>query len=219
MRRLVLIDLDDTLISRHGAMTAWVARFSADRQLTPEAAQFVENVLRDRAQPETFDVVRDHLRLPESSAELWSAYVAGIAARVACAAGTLSRLDLLRAAGWSVGVLTNGASDIQRAKLSAAKILDHVDAVCISEETRARKPDPEAFRTAAARCGFMLPADAWMVGDNPETDIAGASAAGLRTVWVSAGGTWATPGLAPDHISPTVVEALDFLLGRPESTR
>ncbi|MER6300655.1 HAD family hydrolase [Kitasatospora sp. NPDC001539] len=91
-----------------------------------------------------------------------------------------------RRAGWPVGVLINGASDIQRAKLLAAKILDHVNAVCVSEETGARKPDPQAFRTAAARCGFKLPADAWMGGDNPVTDIAGAmrfprGAEGCRT--------------------------------------
>ncbi|MFD5436609.1 HAD family hydrolase [Kitasatospora sp. NPDC127067] len=219
MGRLVLMDLDDTLINRSDAVTAWAADFSIDRNLSTEHAQTLTEALRERALPKTFEALRTVLGLADSAAELWDAYVVGLAAKVRCDPAVLARLDLLRAAGWSVGVLTNGATDIQRAKLTTAGILDHVDAVCISEEAGARKPEPEVFRTAAARCGFVLPADAWMVGDNPMTDIAGASAAGLRTVWVSAGSTWATPGLVPDHISPTVMEAVDFLLGRPESTR
>ncbi|MFJ8624266.1 HAD family hydrolase [Kitasatospora sp. NPDC093550] len=213
------MDLDDTLISRREAVTAWAEDFSTDRRLSAEDARTVVDAVRERAQPEIFETLRATLGLAESAAELWEAYLVGLAAKVTCDSETLTRLDLLRAAGWSVGVLTNGAADIQRAKLTAAGILDHVDAVCISEEAGARKPEPEVFRTAAARCGFALPADAWMVGDNPMTDIAGASATGLRTVWVSAGSTWATPGLVPDHISSTIVEAVDFLLGRPESTQ
>ncbi|GAB7182158.1 HAD family hydrolase [Kitasatospora sp. Ki12] len=213
------MDLDDTLINRRDAVTAWAADFSVARRLAPAAAQRLTDALRDRALPETFEALRTTLGPAESAAELWDAYVVGLAAKVTCAPEILVRLDLLRAAGWTVGVLTNGATDIQRAKLTAAGIVNHVDAVCISEEAGARKPDPEAFRTAASRCGFEPPAAAWMVGDNPVTDIAGASAAGLRTVWVSAGAAWATPGLTPDHIAPTVADAADFLLGLPENPR
>ncbi|MFD9692542.1 HAD family hydrolase [Kitasatospora sp. NPDC059088] len=213
------MDLDDTLINRRDAVTAWITDFSVDRRLAPGAAQTLTDALRDRALPETFEALRVTLGLAQSAAELWDAYVVGLAAKVSCDSETLIRLNLLRAAGWTVGVLTNGATDIQRAKLTAAGILNHVDTVCISEEAGARKPDPEAFRVAASRCGFEPPADAWMVGDNPVTDIAGASAAGLRTVWISAGAAWAIPGLTPDHIAPTAADAADFLLGLPENPR
>ncbi|MFD8695383.1 HAD family hydrolase [Kitasatospora purpeofusca] len=213
------MDLDDTLISRGNAVSAWVASFSADRRLPPEAVQMLTEALRERAQPEVFAVLRTVLGLVESAEELWNIYLVGMAAEVECDPATLARLDLLRAEGWSVGVLTNGPTDIQRAKLAAAGILDHVDAVCVSEEVGVRKPESEAFRIAASRCGFALPADAWMVGDNPVTDIAGANAAGLRTIWISAGSGWSYPGQAPDHIAETAVDAADFLLGLPETSR
>lgn len=219
MGRLVLMDLDNTLVNRNGAVTDWATDFSAARGLSVEALQAVSEALRERATPETFEGLRSILGLAESALELWDSYVAGLAARVVCDPAMLSRLDRLRAAGWSVGVLTNGAADIQRAKLTATGILDRVDAVCISEEVGARKPEPKAFQVAVARCGGELPGDVWMVGDNPVTDIVGAGAAGLRTVWISAGSDWSTPGLAPDHIAETAVDAADFLLGLSETSR
>ncbi|MEV7023229.1 HAD family hydrolase [Kitasatospora sp. NPDC093558] len=213
------MDLDDTLINRSSAVADWAADFSEVRQLSGEAAQILADALRERATLETFAALRAELGLPESAADLWGAYVAGIASRVECPPETLARLDMLRAAGWSVGVLTNGATDIQRAKLVATGILDRVDAVCISEEAGARKPDPRAFRTAAARCGHELSRDVWMVGDNLETDIAGASAAGLRSIWITPGFAPVVSNVAPDHVAETLIEAADFLLALPEGSR
>ncbi|WP_406091443.1 HAD family hydrolase [Kitasatospora purpeofusca] len=213
------MDLDNTLINRNGAVADWVTDFSAAWGLSAEAVQALSTALRERATPDTFEGLRSTLGLAEPAVALWDSYVAGLAARVVCAPATLSQLDRLRAAGWSVGVLTNGATDVQRAKLTAIGILDRVDAVCISEEIGARKPEPEAFRVAVARFGGELPGDVWMVGDNPVTDIAGANAAGLRTIWISAGSGWSFPGQAPDHIAETAVDAADFLLGLPETSR
>ncbi|MFD8319133.1 HAD family hydrolase [Kitasatospora purpeofusca] len=219
MGRLVLMDLDNTLINRNGAVTDWITDFSAARGLSAEAVQALSAALRERATPDTFEGMRSTLGLAEPAVELWDSYVAGLASRVVCAPATLSRLDRLRAGGWSVGVLTNGATDVQQAKLTATGILDRVDAVCISEEIGARKPEPEAFRVAVARLGGELPDDVWMVGDNPVTDIAGARAAGLRTIWISAGSGWSFPVQAPDHIAETAVDAADFLLELPETSR
>ncbi len=207
------MDLDNTLIDRRGALAEWIADFCADRGLTESAARQVSEALGERAHPETFAVLREALNLAETPGDLWSAYVTSLAARVSCHPEMLARLDRLRAAGWTVGVLTNGATDIQRAKLVATGILGRVDAVCISEEAGVRKPDPEVFRIAAARCGHGLSFETWMVGDNPATDIAGAAAAGLRSVWISGGQGWTDPHFAPDYIAANAIAAADLLLG------
>lgn len=47
-----------------------------------------------------------------------------------------------------------------------------------------RKPDPAIFALAAGRAG-QIPASILYVGDSAVNDIAGASAAGLRTCWVN----------------------------------
>jgi putative hydrolase of the HAD superfamily len=84
----------------------------------------------------------------------------------------------LRARGLGVGLLTNGPSALQRRKLELTGLEPELDAVAISEEIGAAKPDAEAFRRAAALLGCGLQEVA-MVGDSPEYDIAGAIAAGL----------------------------------------
>jgi HAD superfamily hydrolase (TIGR01509 family) len=78
-----------------------------------------------------------------------------------------------------VGVLTNGAADLQRAKLEACDLADHVDVVIASAEVGAVKPDPEMFAAARNR----LAADAHvMIGDDREGDVAGAREAGFEAI-------------------------------------
>jgi len=90
----------------------------------------------------------------------------------------------LRAQGLKLGILTNGPSELQRRKLRTIGIESEVDAVAISEEIDAWKPDPEAYRRAVELLGLEA-GEVAMVGDNIENDVAGALAAGLAAaVWV-----------------------------------
>jgi putative hydrolase of the HAD superfamily len=125
----------------------------------------VLGAVAERAYPSTFGAIRVRYRLDESAGELWRAYCADIAAMVSCPAAVLGGLDELRAAGWRVGVATNGAADIQWAKLRATGIADHVDGAFVSEEGDARKPEVRHFALAAGRCGAVLGDGGWMVGD------------------------------------------------------
>ena len=212
MPKLVLVDLDHTLIERRIPVAESVAGFCAARGLTEEAGRRVADALKQRTCPQTFTALRETHGLPGTTDELWADYVATLAAATVHRPETLTGLDRLRAAGWTVGVLSNGVTDVQRAKIAAAGIQQHVDAVCISEEAGARKPDPEIFRIAAARCGLPLSPDTWMVGNNPATDITGAAAAGIHSLWISAGHPWTAPLPAPDHITDDVAAAADHLL-------
>jgi 4-nitrophenyl phosphatase len=49
------------------------------------------------------------------------------------------------------------------------------------------KPEPPLFRIALERLG-LVPADAAMVGDSVESDVAGGRAVGMRTVLYAPGG-------------------------------
>lgn len=90
----------------------------------------------------------------------------------------------LRARGLKIGILTNGPSELQRRKLRRIGIEGEVDAVAVSEEIGASKPDPQAYERAVAMLG-LRPAEVAMVGDHVVNDVAGALAAGLAAaVWV-----------------------------------
>ncbi len=90
----------------------------------------------------------------------------------------------LRALGLKVGVLTNGPSRLQRRKLELLGLEDELDAIAISGEIGASKPEREAYAAAVAMLG-LEPGEVAMVGDHVENDVAGALAAGLgAAVWV-----------------------------------
>jgi putative hydrolase of the HAD superfamily len=86
-----------------------------------------------------------------------------------------------------LAVITNGASDTQRAVLRALGIHDRLDAVIVSGEVGVAKPDVRIFRLALDALG-MGPRDCWHVGDNLLVDVMGAQAAGLTAVWLNRSG-------------------------------
>ncbi|MFF6940776.1 HAD family hydrolase [Streptomyces lavendulae] len=217
MQLFALFDLDNTLIDRQGGLEEWARDFSVSRALPPHAERLIGDALRARAYPEDFEKLRDSLSLADSVDSLWGAYVVGMAARARCRPGLHDDLRGMRAAGWTLGVVTNGAVDIQLAKLESAGLADLFDGVCASGEVGVRKPAPAVFHAAAERCGTTLAKGGWMVGDNPETDIEGGRAAGLRTAWVSAGRQWPTGVRSPDLVAMTASEAIGSLLGRGAS--
>jgi HAD superfamily hydrolase (TIGR01549 family) len=83
-----------------------------------------------------------------------------------------------------IGIVTNGPTEVQRAKLDLLGIGRLVDFVLVSEEFGVAKPDPEIFREALRLAG-VRPEEAICVGDSVEFDMAGANAAGIPTVWVN----------------------------------
>ncbi|MFD9461693.1 HAD family hydrolase [Streptomyces sp. NPDC060027] len=210
---LALFDLDNTLIDRSAGLKHWARDFVRARSLPPEAEAVIGDRLRDRAHREDFVGLGVALGLSDRPGDLWHEYVDGVARSVCCFPGAREGLEALRGAGWTIGVATNGAGDIQRAKLAAAGLTPLFDGICVSEEVGVRKPERRLFEAAAAECGASLSAGGWMVGDNPEKDMGGARAAGLQTLWIASGREWAHGLYEPDVMVPGIVEAIEVLQG------
>ncbi len=106
-----------------------------------------------------------------------------------------------------LAAVSNGNADIH------AIGLGHVFRHALSAREVGRpKPDPLIWTEACRRLG-VAPRAAVHVGDHPEHDVAGARAAGLRTVWLNrSGGRW--PGAErPDAEIPDLT-ALPEVLAR-----
>jgi putative hydrolase of the HAD superfamily len=95
----------------------------------------------------------------------------------------LGCLAALRGQSLRLGVITNNDGPHQRRKLAMVGLLDAFDAVAISGEIGAGKPDPAIFGHACAALG-VAPAAAVHVGDRLDADALGALGAGLRGVWL-----------------------------------
>jgi putative hydrolase of the HAD superfamily len=87
--------------------------------------------------------------------------------------------------GLSVAVVTNLTTRIQLRKLAHLGVEDHVDLLLTSQETGREKPGSVMFTLPLARLD-CTPSEALMVGDDPESDVAGAKAVGLDTALFNA---------------------------------
>jgi len=117
-----------------------------------------------------------------------------------------------------LALLTNGASDVQREKLSRTPLARYFQVVVVSLEVGIGKPDPRVFAATLERMGARA-ADSVMVGDSLARDIAGAKRAGMRAVWVDRG-LWREQGATPDATVRRLSElraALDALAPRTAS--
>ena len=117
----------------------------------------------------------------------------------------VATLRRLRDAGVKVGIITNGTVHIQDAKINALGVRELLDVVVVSEREGVRKPEIEIFKRALDRLGVAA-SDAWFVGDNPDVDVAGAAAAGLRSFWRECD-DWPPPTVPCERI-----QSLDGLL-------
>ncbi|MGW3271286.1 HAD family hydrolase [Streptomyces kronopolitis] len=211
MSRIVFFDLDGTLADRQSALSDAVTGLCRAHALPPDAEQWLRTQLADRANPDDFAQLRHAFALAVPAAQLWQEYVDLISAAVTCRPEVLKGLARLRAAAWTIGVITNGAGDIQRAKLTRAGLAELVDGVAVSGDLEIRKPDLRLFELAAFRCGVSLADGGWMIGDNPAGDIGGGQQAGLRTIWLR-GRPWPEDLTAAHHVVDDVTDAIAILL-------
>ncbi len=124
--------------------------------------------------------------------------------------GAIEALDVLRARGVRLGLLTNGSARHQRWKIERFSLAAHFDYVGIEGEVGFGKPEPEAF-LRALRAFSAEPGEAWMVGDNLVFDVGGAQAVGLHGVWVDVRGRGLpeAPVAVPDRIVTSIAELAD----------
>lgn len=92
-------------------------------------------------------------------------------------------LDALRGS-YRLALVTNGASCLQREKLAATGLEEYFDTVIVSAELGVGKPDPAIFEHALDRIGVTAE-QATMVSDSLTRDIDGATAAGMRGIWIN----------------------------------
>ncbi len=90
----------------------------------------------------------------------------------------------LKEMGLRLGLLTNvGSYDVVKLRMQKAGVFDYLDVIVASQAFSWRKPSKKIFETACFLAG-VEPEEALHVGDDPQADIAGAKAAGLRAVQV-----------------------------------
>lgn len=107
MPGLALFDLDGTLADRKSALSDAVTGLCRANALAPDAEQWLRTELVDRANAADFARLREVFDLEVPAAQLWQEYVSLMSAAVTCRPEVLEGLARLRAAAWTIGVITS----------------------------------------------------------------------------------------------------------------
>jgi len=232
---VLLIDLDDTIIDDSGnpATVERLWRAACDEPavlagLDPDA--LYQTIERYRtwywADPERARVGRADLRAAGAHFVDQALRTLGVAdpgfarrisddyrdrrdAALCLLPGALAALQAFVARGCRLAMVTNGAASHQRAKIARFGLDQYFAHIQIEGEFGVGKPAPEVYWHALTQLGAR-PADAWMVGDNLEADVAAPQRLGIRGIWVDRYDDGLLPecGVHPDR----VITALDQLL-------
>ncbi|OGO30340.1 MAG: hypothetical protein A2Z29_09775 [Chloroflexi bacterium RBG_16_56_11] len=222
----ILFDLDDTLITWNTPPDeVWqeiCRRYAAGLEGLFEAI----NKARDwywgdperhrRGRLNLFEARREVIRLAFSHLGLDSAaladriadaYSADREETASLVPDATTTLEYLRGRGLRMALITNGGSEMQRAKIRKFGLEPFFDSILVEGEFGCGKPDNRVFHYTLEKLGVRAE-NTWMVGDDLERDIAPCRRLGIYAVWVDGKGTGlSTPGKArPDRIIRNISE-------------
>ncbi|PFC14037.1 2-haloalkanoic acid dehalogenase [Bacillus cereus] len=83
---------------------------------------------------------------------------------------------------FKIGIITNGSTHRQKAKIINTNLNNYFDTIIISEEVGLSKPDKRIFELALNKLNVQ-PENTLFVGDDLEKDIAGCQNANIKGVW------------------------------------
>lgn len=115
--------------------------------------------------------------------------------------GAMELLRSLRRHHFTIGILSNGFKEVQFRKIRTAGLEPYIDIVVLSDDIDINKPDPRLYGYAMQRVGDTDPCRHLMIGDNPDTDIAGAIAAGWPAIWYDTGRLHSQPPVGAARVT------------------
>jgi len=211
---LLCLSLDDTLIDRDGAFRAWGQEFLEQIGAPDYDLDWLLSVDADGMTPawDLADAIQDRYRLRIPSIDLVEIIREGQLERMKLDPLVACALGIAEDAGWVPVVVTNGDARLQEEKLRRTGLDRYLADWVISDEAGVRKPNPRIFGIAAERARMRL-SGAWVIGDSPEADIAGAEAIGAPSVWLHRGRPWQNSHFTPTHTADNVIAALAIVMG------
>lgn len=195
--KAVLWDLDDTLYSRLGAARQLFPHMfrqflycgKSDAFIEEAADYIMTQIPRNKTMhPDAFRALQEKYPFdnPLDLAACTDYYYSHYRSYMQPFPEQLEVIGKLRAMGIKNAIVTNITPELlelQKKKVAALGIAELFDLIIYSAELGIHKPDPGIFDYAARQLG--VPNDACVfVGDDPNSDVAGALNAGMEVVWL-----------------------------------
>jgi len=124
--------------------------------------------------------------------------------------GAIDTVRRLRNRGVRLALVTNGSGAAQRVKIDRFGLVPLFDCIVIEGEFGVGKPDERVYLHACRQLG-VAPAEAWMIGDRLDWDVAAPQRLGILTVWVdnAVHGLPPSSPVRPDRIIRSLPELLE----------
>ncbi len=235
--KVILFDLDDTLISFEGVSgQAWVeccADFISHHEIQYDATELLEYISATRkwfwsdperhkrgrldmlaARREIVALAMQKLNIHDGtlSNELADSYSNCREKLICLFPHTLSILNELKLMGIRLGVITNGTNESQRGKLDRFALTQYFEHILVEGEVGFGKPDERIYILAFSLFN-VLPHDCWMIGDNLVWDVQAPQALGINAIWYdyNRAGLPRNSSITPKHVIYDVLELLPLL--------
>lgn len=238
MPKAVLLDLDDTILDDSGAVhDCWQKACAGQSEsLTQFGVQTVVGQIKrtgewfwgdperhrigrldlDRARCEVVRLALLELGIDDAdlSTAIGTSYASHRDAGIELFPDAIETVRWLRDSGHRLALLTNGAGDAQRKKIERFGLGGLFDGIFIEGELGFGKPDERVYQAALAALR-IAPADAWMVGDNLEWDVAAPQALGMVGVWIDRRGKGLpdSPPCTPRHTVSSLASIRSLIQG------
>ncbi|MFT5466318.1 MAG: putative hydrolase of the HAD superfamily [Verrucomicrobiales bacterium] len=204
-------DLDNTLIDRDHAVHSWLASVLVEQpEVLADAIAYDDSGFLSRST--FYDWIAEKVDWADDGAGVERRFQAEVKAMFRIDPAVQQLLRDLKAHGYPLALLTNGDGGFQLKKFGLLDSADafHPGAVHATGDLGFHKPDRRAFD--AMTNSLPVPAEQILyVGDNPENDIVGGNAAGLKTCWIQLADHHACE-IEPDLKVRSVLELRDLLL-------
>ncbi|WP_374351217.1 YjjG family noncanonical pyrimidine nucleotidase [Chitinimonas sp.] len=219
----LLFDADDTLydfrLAEHTALSAtllehygrvepyWLSHYHGiNKRLFAELER--GEITMAELRPRRFREWLDHHTLEGDPQALSAAYLDQLCQQAQLIDGTEAVLAALHGR-FKLAIVTNGFTRAQRSRFALSSLHRYFDALFISEEIGAFKPHAAYFDAVFQALGHPTRERVMIIGDNPDTDIAGGLNYGIATCWLNRHGE--TSQHQPQHEIRQLDQLLELL--------
>ncbi|MBQ3133161.1 MAG: YjjG family noncanonical pyrimidine nucleotidase [Clostridia bacterium] len=214
MYRIVLLDLDDTLLdfkkTEAAAVSQTLARFGIEP--TPAVVQRYSEInqslwkklekreiTREKLLPHRFELLFAELAVNEDSNRVQAVYEKTLGTGHYFIDGAPELLQTL-SKNHALYLVSNGTASVQRGRIASAGIEPYFRRMFISHEIGYNKPDIRFFEACFAEIDRFDKSETIIIGDSLSSDMEGGRRAGIATCWFNPHRHPLPDGVTVDHI-------------------
>ena len=196
--KLIFFDADDTLFDfqqcEHNALVKTFKKFDIDPldSLIEKYREFNHVLWKDLEKGllkqedikhERFRLLVDYCGWRIKFKQMSQEYIQNISNQRILISGAEGICRYLYEKKYTLLLLTNGISEIQRGRFEKSALHKYFSKIVISEEACCSKPDPGIFEWALQDTGFDNKMEMMIIGDSLSSDIRGGINFGISTCW------------------------------------